>query len=147
MWGVSNLLAKSPVKIPSGSYNESLRVERPQHDLVTDMVLDLSRLPWIHAYAKIIQQENDKQTVQTHKIKTNPLPKIVNRQGEIYAIENGYLACKKREQIEEEIRKRQSRWQDGGQSPPGHKNEAAMISGSSSKELLLYIFSAKLDAG
>jgi hypothetical protein len=37
------------------------------------------------------------------------------------AIANGHTLGKDRDAIEEEIRSRQSRWQDGGQSPPATK--------------------------
>ena len=122
IWSAGNCVYFDPVKNPSGNYTETLRVERPQHDLVTDMVLELSRLPRFHAAAKIVQQENDRQTVQTYKIQTNPLPKIENPQGEIDAINNAHLTSKEREQIEEEIRARQSRWREGGQSPPNTRS-------------------------
>ena len=113
-----SILQEVPVKVPSNRYEETLRVERPQHDLVTDMELELSRLPRFRAYAKIAQEKDDRQTVQTHKIQTNPLPKIEDSQGEIKAIDNAHPSCKERDEIEEEIRARQSPWRDGGQSPP-----------------------------
>jgi hypothetical protein len=81
------------------------------------MELELSRLPRFTAYAKIIQEENDRQTVKTHKIETHPLPAIINFVGEWQAIANSQSLWKTRDAIEEEIRARQSRWQ-GGSNPP-----------------------------
>jgi hypothetical protein len=116
------ILAQEPIKIPSGKYDESLRVERPQHDLVTDMVVELTRLPRFTAYAKIMQEENDEQTVKTQKIQTHPLPAIQNPNGELQAIANAHTLCKGRDDIEVEIRGRQNRWR-GGSNPPPNRRE------------------------
>jgi hypothetical protein len=119
-------LQKYPVKVLSNKYEESLRVERPQHDLVTDMELELSRLPRYQAYAKIIQEENDRQTVKTHRIETHPLPPIINFVGEDQAIINAQSLCKTRDDINVEIRVRQSGWLRGT-TPPQTKEEEKTI--------------------
>jgi hypothetical protein len=140
-------LVKQPVKVPSGKYDESLRVERPQHDLVTDMVLELTRLPRFTAYAKIIQEEKNKQTVKIYKMQTHPLPDIKNSNGELQAIANAQRLCKTRDQIDEEIRTRQRKWQDGQNRrlPEADGNDIETLSETYLKEFLLYIYSAKLD--
>jgi hypothetical protein len=112
-----NTLQKEPVKTASSRYDESLRVERPQHDLVTDMELELSRLPRYQAYAKIIDDIQDKQIVRTHRIQTHPLPKITNPDMVDRAITNGHTLCKDRDAIEDEIRERQNRWGRGSEPP------------------------------
>jgi hypothetical protein len=55
-WVVGDCLDHKPIKVPSGNYDESLRVERPQHDLITDTVLAMTRLPRYQAYVKIIEE-------------------------------------------------------------------------------------------
>jgi hypothetical protein len=112
---VPEALMENPVKIPSTKYDESLRVDRPQHDLVTDMVLELSRLPRFHAYAKITQGEDN----GIYKMHTLALPRVKDLTGELQAIENGYTLCKKRDDISIEIRERQNRWL--GRLPPGQR--------------------------
>jgi hypothetical protein len=116
-------LAKEPIKIPSGKYDESLRVERPQHDLVTDTVLAMTRLPRYQANVKIIDENKDTQIVRTRQIQTYPLPKINNTDMVAQAITNGHTLCKKREDIEAEIRERQSRWRGGSGSPRTRERE------------------------
>jgi hypothetical protein len=113
-----SLLQEEPVKIASNRYEETLRVERPQHDLVTDMELELSRLPRYQAYAKIIDESQDRQLVRTHRIQTHPLPERTNMNMEAQAIAKGHLLGKKRDAIEEEIRERQSRWRPGAGKAP-----------------------------
>ena len=116
IWGAGNYVYHKPINLPSGKYDESLRVERPQHDLVTDMELELSRLPRYEAYAKIIDDIQDKQIVCPHRMQTHPLPEITNPDMVDHAIANGHTLGKKREEIEAAIRQRQNRWR-GGSGP------------------------------
>jgi len=111
-------LSEKPLKVASGNYTESLRVERPQHDLVTDMVLELSRLPRYTAYAKFVEETNNIQFTRTHKIHTLPLPPVKNPNAEAQAVANGHTLCLERDHIEAEIRERQNRWGRGGSPPP-----------------------------
>jgi hypothetical protein len=104
----------SPVKVASGAYTPIMGVERPQHDLVTDMVLELSRLPRFTAYTKITQQEKGSQIA---KMQTHKLPDIATPNGEVVAMQNAHKLSKKRDDIEAEIRERQNRWGRGGSAP------------------------------
>jgi hypothetical protein len=71
----STNLWNEPVRIPSGKYDETLKVERTQQDLINEMAIELGRLPRFHAYYKIIQETQGKQTVLAGKMQTLPLPK------------------------------------------------------------------------
>jgi len=68
------ILVTDPVKIPSGRYDETLRVERTQQDLINERAKELSDLPRFTAYTKTIAGE----TTAIHKIKTEPFPKGTN---------------------------------------------------------------------
>jgi hypothetical protein len=117
-----SILIKEPLKVPSGKYEESLKVERTQQDLINEMVMELSSLPRFTAYAKAIEEQNNIQRVWKRKIQTLALPSV--RRGlesEVIALENGHLVCKERDKIDEEIQQRQEKWRrggDSGESPP-----------------------------
>jgi hypothetical protein len=111
------ILRNEPVKTQSSHYEETLKVERPQHDLVTDMVLELSRLPRFNAYAKLIDESEGRQVVRTHRIQTHPLPDIQNLDMVAQAIRIGHRLCKERDEIEAEIRERQARWLRSATTP------------------------------
>jgi DNA-binding protein H-NS len=108
------ILAEEPIKEPSRKYEETLRVERTQQDLVNEMALKLSRLPRFTAYAKVIEERNGEQLVHTQEIQTLKPPPV---QQSIATIEPRLLAashklCKERDAIEDEIRQRQDRWRN-----------------------------------
>jgi hypothetical protein len=67
-------LAHEPVKVASGFFDEAMKVERTQQDLVNEKAIELSSLPRFMAYAKITNEYNGAQTVLTNKIQTIPLP-------------------------------------------------------------------------
>jgi hypothetical protein len=114
----SHYLLENPVKIPSGKYVETLKVERTQQDLNNEMVSELVSLPRFQAYVKLIQETDGRQSVATHKIETHPLPEKPESDIETLVTQSGYDFCKKREDIEAEIRERQNRWGRGGSPPP-----------------------------
>jgi hypothetical protein len=117
---VPSVLAKEPIKVPSGKYTETLKVERTQQDLINEMAMELASLPQYTAYAKLIAEQNGVQRVLKHKIQTLPLPPAV-RGAEIEAslIEKSHVLCKERELIEAEIQARQDRWRPRPtQQPP-----------------------------
>ena len=113
----SRILAKEPIKIPSGKYVETLRVERTQQDLNNEMANALSNLPRFQAYTKIIHESNGQQSVNTHRMQTRSLPAAKNPGAELQAITNAHTLCKTRDDIETEIRERQNRW-GRGSAPP-----------------------------
>jgi hypothetical protein len=113
------LLAKEPIKVPSGKYEETLRVERTQQDLINEMAMELSSLPRFTANAKVIEERDKTQLVHKQQIQTLPMPPV---QQSIATIEPRLLAashqlCKERDAIEDEIRQRQDRWRNR-QPPP-----------------------------
>jgi hypothetical protein len=108
---VPRILAQQPFKVPSRKYDETLKVERTQQDLVNEMAQELSNLPQYTAYAKLIDEQNGVQRVLKHKIQTFPLPPAVRgAEIETSLIEKSHVLCKERELIEGEIRERQDRW-------------------------------------
>jgi hypothetical protein len=112
------ILANNPIKIPSGKYVETLRVERTQQDLNNEMANDLAKLPRYQVYTKLTDESQGTQIVQTHRIQTHPLPAITNADMEAQAIANGHTLGMERDEIDAEIRARQSRWGRGGSPPP-----------------------------
>jgi len=119
-WVAPLYLAAAPVKLPSGKYDETLKVERSQQDLINETAMELVSLPPFHAYAKIIDQASGIQQVFKHKIQTLPLPEVL-RGAEIEAslIEKSHVLCQDRELIEEDIRQRQEKWR----TRPGNEPE------------------------
>jgi hypothetical protein len=86
------LLAKEPIKVPSGKYEETLRVERTQQDLINETAMELSALPRFTAYAKAIEEQSGTQMVWKRKIQTLPLPSpLRGAESEAIARENGHL--------------------------------------------------------
>jgi hypothetical protein len=119
------ILRKTPVKIPSGKYDETLTMERQQADLVHQIAQELINLPRFSAYVKLV----DKAHVIKAKIRTQPLPKqnsrVHSRGMQILchfnSWHNGYI--KPRDWIEKEARARQTSWQDRPPEPPLHLEE------------------------
>jgi hypothetical protein len=81
------------------------------------MAQELVNLPRFQAYAKLIDERQGRQIVRTHQMQTLPLPAMKSPEMEAQAIANGYTLCKKRDDIEAEIRERQSRWGRGPEPP------------------------------
>jgi hypothetical protein len=104
-------LKEKPIKIPSGHYDEALKVERTQQDLINEMAIELGRLPRFNAYYKIIEEREGRQRVLSGEMQTLPLPKETFTGDLIgYTKGNGYNFCKEREAIEAEIYERQEKW-------------------------------------
>jgi hypothetical protein len=104
-------LAREPIKVQSGRYDESLKFERTQQDMINEKAIELASLPRFTAYAKLLYElpPDNEQWVWTGKIQTNPLPRRDNDQyGQ--ALANGLSLMKVRTGIEEEISKRQEKW-------------------------------------
>ena len=114
-----HILAQDPIKIPSGKYTETLRVERTQQDLNNEMVNELTNLPRFQAYAKVSQEGNNQAAI--NKMDTYALPDEISPDREEQAIKNAHNLCKTREDIDAEIRERQSRWTRGTTPPPQAK--------------------------
>ena len=108
LW-IPHSLSSQPVKVASGHYDETLRVERTQQDLVNEKAIELSGLPRYTAYAKVLFEKDNKQTVWTGKIYTNPLPPQKNNL-EAEAIKTGHKFSRLRSDIEKQIRERQEKW-------------------------------------
>lgn len=66
--GCASQLALNSIKIPSGQYEQKLKLERTQADLVKEMEQELASLPRFIVWAKII---NDKGMVVKNKIKNS----------------------------------------------------------------------------
>jgi hypothetical protein len=106
-------LEDAPVKLPSGKYNETLRVERTQQDIINEMAIELASLPRFTAYAKIIDEQSGRQKVLKSKIQTLPLPKVLRgAEIETSLIEKSHVLCTERGRIDEEIRQRQEKWRE-----------------------------------
>ena len=108
------VLAKEPIKSQSGKYDDTIKREKTQGDLITEMSQELSNLPRFVAYAKYIEEKDGEQGVQKRKIRTPPPPDAAsemeyNRRREL-AIENAQAAGKPREAIERELQDRRESW-------------------------------------
>jgi hypothetical protein len=119
-----NALEREPIKVTSGKYDEKLKVERTQADLITEMGQELANLPRFTAYAKVIEERNGIQSVLKRKINTSLTPSFQGypRYIKDKVIESGHQLCKERSQIEEDLRQRQERWRSSGseEPPPTH---------------------------
>jgi hypothetical protein len=114
-------LKEKPIKIPRGHYDETLKVERTQQDLINEMAIELGRLPRFNAYYKIIEEREGRQRVLSGEMQTLPLPKETFTGDLIgYTKDNGYNFCKERDAIEAEIYERQERWRRV-ETPPQDK--------------------------
>ena len=102
-------LAREPIKVQSGRYDESMRFERTQQDLINEKAIELTNLPRFSAYAKVLYENENKQTVWTGKLLTSPLPPEKNNL-EDEATQNGHDLSRKRTDIEEQIKERQEKW-------------------------------------
>ncbi|HZM24902.1 MAG TPA: hypothetical protein VFC02_24335 [Anaerolineales bacterium] len=133
---LSSHLKEKPIKIPSGHYDETLRVERTQQDLNNDMVQELLDLQPHTAYVKKATWKGKIQTVVVDKAASALLAagrrQLVDVRGSARknAIENHIL--RHRSEIEEEIRKRQNGWQT---SPNTEPQPPPTTSGSSTPSL------------
>jgi hypothetical protein len=59
----AELLRAEPIKVPSGKFEEKMKVERTQADMINEMAQELSNLPRFTAYAKVLQETDGVQTV------------------------------------------------------------------------------------
>jgi hypothetical protein len=119
------------IKVFTGQYREKPVRVRPVHDMTDEMAQELANLPRFTAYAKVIAENEGKQTVWKSKIKTVPMPswwepptmyRLPSGEEipgiESQAIERGHKFCKTRTQIEEEIRERQEKWRGNSSDEP-----------------------------
>ena len=111
------------IQTTSPLYTERETNERTFRDMTDETVQELTQLPRYQAYAKIIDDIQDRQIVRTHRIETLPLPAKQSMETEVHAIANGHTLCKDRNAIEKEIRARQSRWRGGHGSPRTRERE------------------------
>jgi hypothetical protein len=123
--GGSRWLAHSPVKIPSGRYEDTPKREKTQGEMITEMVLALGRLPARTAYAKVVSLIPGQESVWMGKIlplKDAPVSGVFLADAKLAAwlnvLDGGIL--RRRRAIEEEIRERQDNWRrrPGSESPP-----------------------------
>jgi hypothetical protein len=106
-------LQQQPVRLQSNKYDETLKVERTQQDLINEMAIELGRLPRFNAYYKIIEEREDRQMVVSGKMQTLPLPaETVRADADIMTIAKKAVhpLCKERTKIEAEIYERQEKW-------------------------------------
>ena len=122
------MLPYFPVKVASGQYTQTLKMERTQQDLNNEMAKILGDLPQYQAYVKMIDESLGTQLVWKSHMQTYPLPSPI-RSAEIeqVLIEKSHQYCKERSLIDEEIRKRQERWLtiSRPQSPTGRQTPPA----------------------
>ena len=123
-------LARDPVLIPSTKYDEEPKREKTQGEMITIMAQTLADLPRFTAYAKIIDEKAGKQVVVKRKIATYPMGSLSEREYaeefpesvrtfiEQNTIRSGYAIA--RDEIAEEIRKRQEKWREVASSDPSH---------------------------
>jgi hypothetical protein len=107
----ARMLQDYPLKVPSGHYDESLKMERTQIDIVNEMVQELSSLPRFTAYAKILERD----TSQKYKMRTREI--TVKNEGYELNIADDAMSCQTREAIEKEIADRQACWKVGLSTP------------------------------
>jgi hypothetical protein len=121
-----------PVKLPSGKYSETLKVERTQQDLNNDMVQELLELQPHTAYVKKATWKGKIQSVVIDKAAAALLEasriELVDVRG--IARDNAVrdLILRKRGDIEAEIRERQERWRH----PPDTEPPSPTTGGDSS---------------
>ena len=143
----AELLAKEPLKVFSGKYEETLKMERTQADMVNEMAHELTNLARFTAYAKVIEEKGGVQSVLKRKMYTLQMRKMAERypapEGEFRealeaAQKRGFQdaerrllektaasgMCVARAAIEKEIRARQEPWRGRGRvdTPPPSKS-------------------------
>jgi hypothetical protein len=128
---VPRMLAQQPMKVPSGKYVETLKVERTQQDLNNDMVQELLDLQPHTAYVKSAGWKGKIQTVVVDKAAAALLStgrrELVDVRGSVQqkAIDDRIL--RKRSDIEGEILERHGNWRrrpGNDAPPPRHTDEA-----------------------
>jgi hypothetical protein len=121
------VLTHFPVKIPSGKYDETMKVERTQADLINEMAQELTNLPNHTAYVKLLQvAESGAQTVLKRRVQTEPLLRLPDGSQNTNPdyIEQSVLkttreaSCRPRADIEVELAKRQQPWRGTGRDVP-----------------------------
>jgi hypothetical protein len=112
-----NLLAKpeNHIKVPSGVYREVAVNVATTQEMVNRAVQELTELPRFTAMAKILLEENGKQSVKKATIKLQPPPK--RRQAAAFAIEiadfaNGTIG-RNRDEIAKQIVERAAPFEEG----------------------------------
>src|SRR4051812_5398313 len=83
---------------------------RQVHDMSDEMAQELSNLPRFNSYAKIIKEEDGRQSVWKGRAQTLPLFALNPNNQEDIIIDVSSELCTKREEIEAEIRARQEKW-------------------------------------
>jgi hypothetical protein len=117
-------LEKYPVQIPSTIYDEAPKRERTQREMIDVMAHALSSLPRFTAFVKTIDEADGQQVVKKYLMQTLPLQKVPRTKNVAQGIINGRSLCKKRDEIEAEIRERQRRWLPGsGGFSPSRRRE------------------------
>ena len=115
-------LIEQPLKIQSGQYEETYRLERTQADLINETAQELMALPRFTAYAKLLHHADDGDRPEVKKCEIETLPMQTQSARGYHtalmetAIENAHTYGMRRDNIEQEIRKRQDRWK--GRPPP-----------------------------
>jgi formylglycine-generating enzyme required for sulfatase activity len=118
------------IKVPSRQYVEKQVNTRAFADMTHEMSQKLAGLPRFSAWAKVLQEQKGEQTVLKRKMKTLPMPPLLDPSDKIFTMLLDYLmnpatytgVVKKRSEIEEEIRQRQEKWRDRApeEPPPTH---------------------------
>jgi hypothetical protein len=116
---ITNALADDPITLPTSDYEGAHKRERTQADIITEMAQELMNLPRFTAYAKMLKENNTTQTVEKHKLTTVPMPDEKGNDALVAARWRGRSYGQTREDIEQEIQKRQV-WRKGN-SPKAPK--------------------------
>jgi hypothetical protein len=137
-------LKEKPIKIPSGHYDESLKVDRTQQDLNNDMVQELLDLQPHNAYVKSASWKGKIQTVVVDEAAAALLSAggrelvDVRTSARQNAIWHGIL--KLRSEVEKDIRERQEKLREGPDEEPSPPTSTsgntppALPAGSSGQE-------------
>jgi hypothetical protein len=121
-------LSLEPIQIQSSQYDEEPKRGKTQGEMTDIMAQELTNLPQFTAYAKVINEQDGRQSVYKGKIQTYPIEYAIedmSRKGKrveeiksygfITSAMNGLT--KKRDDIEAEIRERQKKWRSMLTSP------------------------------
>jgi len=105
------------VMIPSTQFIETQVNTYTSQEMTNQLAQELVNLPRYQAYTKLIDESGGKQIVRTHKTQTLPLADRQNSGNINRAINVAHMVGKQRDEIEAEIRERQSRWRPGPEPP------------------------------
>lgn len=115
------ILSDNPIKLPSGQYEEKLKAEKTQMDLIKEMAQELSSLPRFTAWTKTINEKGKvcKARASIYKVDIDSyIEEIYGKELQKIFKYTHESCCTKRDLIEFEISARQFPWTKSGTAPP-----------------------------